>query len=136
MPEASQSYVPGETLTAKAMIGRGLRRKCPHCGIGRAFDGYLKQTDTCDHCGEDIGRIRAEDGPAWLTIIVVGHLLAIPMAEAYLSYGMSAETGMILWPTLAMIMTFGFMPLIKGMWLALIWRFKAPGSGDEDRRIN
>ena len=57
-------------------IGRGLRFRCPKCGQGRIFRAYLKQADACDHCGEPLGSIRADDGPAYLTILIVGHLLA------------------------------------------------------------
>ena len=55
---------------------RGFCRLCPNCGEGQLFDGYLKVVDACSVCGEDLHHHRADDGPAYLTILVVGHLMA------------------------------------------------------------
>src|SRR5579862_1826697 len=61
-------------------ITRGLARRCPHCGEGRLFRGYLKVEPTCEVCGHDNGAYRADDGPAYFTILIVGHLLITPLA--------------------------------------------------------
>lgn len=61
---------------AKPAMWRGYRRRCPNCGEGAMFDGYLKVTDSCATCGEELHHHRADDGPAYLTILVVGHLMA------------------------------------------------------------
>src|SRR5471032_3650243 len=50
--------------------------RCPNCGEGRLFASYLKPVERCSVCGEPLGHIRADDGPAWLTILLVGHILA------------------------------------------------------------
>ena len=60
----------------KPAMFRGFRRKCPNCGEGNMFSGYLKVADNCDECGEALYHHRADDGPAYLTILIVGHLLA------------------------------------------------------------
>jgi uncharacterized protein (DUF983 family) len=60
-------------------IRRAARRKCPQCGEGNLFQSYLRQVDRCSACGESFGLIHADDGPAWLTIGVVGHVV-VPMA--------------------------------------------------------
>ena len=60
---------------SKPAILRGLRCKCPKCGEGTIFDGYLKVVDTCPHCGENLSHHRADDGPAYLTILVVAHII-------------------------------------------------------------
>ncbi|RMH40362.1 MAG: DUF983 domain-containing protein [Alphaproteobacteria bacterium] len=57
-------------------ILRGWRRRCPACGAGPVFAGYLKTRDTCPACGEEIFHHRADDGPAYLTILIVGHVMA------------------------------------------------------------
>ncbi len=57
-------------------IRRGWRRRCPKCGRGPMMSSYLKVRDTCVVCGEDLSHHRADDGPAYLTILVVGHLMA------------------------------------------------------------
>ena len=57
-------------------LRRGWRCRCPNCGEGRIFVSYLKIRDTCDVCGEALHHQRADDGPAYLTILIVGHILA------------------------------------------------------------
>lgn len=60
----------------KPALWKGWRRRCPNCGEGAMFEGYLKVRDTCTHCGEDLSPQKADDGPAYLTMLVVGHLMA------------------------------------------------------------
>jgi len=60
-------------------FARGVRGKCPHCGDGRLFWKYLKVSPTCEACGHDIAQYPADDGPAYFTILIVGHLLVAPL---------------------------------------------------------
>ena len=56
-------------------VGLALRRgwscRCPNCGTGRLLQSYLKVNDHCAACGEDFSHQRADDGPAYLTILIV-----------------------------------------------------------------
>jgi len=61
---------------ARPAIFRGWRRKCPNCGSGHLLSGYLKVRNHCPVCQEDLSHHRADDGPAYLTILLVGHLMA------------------------------------------------------------
>ena len=57
-------------------LRRGWRRKCPNCGNGAVLRGYLKLRESCTVCRQDFTAARADDGPAYLTILIVGHLMA------------------------------------------------------------
>ena len=57
-------------------VRKGWRRRCPNCGNGALLKGYLKVRDTCPVCREELHHHRADDGPAYLTILIVGHLMA------------------------------------------------------------
>lgn len=57
-------------------LRRGWRRKCPNCGNGAVLKGYLKLRESCTVCRQDFTPARADDGPAYLTILIVGHLMA------------------------------------------------------------
>ena len=64
---------------------RGAHLKCPACGTGALFRRYLKVADTCPYCGEALYHHRADDAPAYFTVVVVGHVvvalvLAVEMA--------------------------------------------------------
>ena len=54
---------------------RGFRLRCPNCGEGRLFRSFLKVADHCSECGEEFHPHRADDFPAYLVIIVVGHAI-------------------------------------------------------------
>ncbi len=60
----------------KPALWKGWQRRCPNCGEGRMLQGYLKVRDHCDCCGEAFYHHRADDGPAYLTILLVGHIMA------------------------------------------------------------
>ena len=58
---------------------RGLKGRCPHCGEGKLFRSYLKVAPNCAACGHELGKYPADDGPAYFTILIVGHLLVAPL---------------------------------------------------------
>lgn len=60
----------------RGMLWRGARGRCPACGEGRLFAGYLKPVDRCEACGTEFGRIRADDAPPYFTIFIAGKLIA------------------------------------------------------------
>lgn len=108
-------------LTLSTVLWRGLRRHCPHCGKASLFTGYLRPVDTCPECGEDYVGIRADDGPAWLTIIIVGHLLAPLLLASVPGSTWVDWVHMLLWPSVALFMTLALLPCMKGAFLALLW---------------
>jgi len=58
---------------------RGLAGNCPCCGKGRLFYRYLKVSDACPACGHDLDQYPSDDGPAYFTILLVGHLVVVPL---------------------------------------------------------
>ena len=59
-------------------LWRGIKKCCPQCGGGAVITGYIKPLAECPACGENFRHISADDGPAWLTLLVVGHAV-IPL---------------------------------------------------------
>src|SRR6201996_3259167 len=58
---------------------RGFRGRCPRCGEGKLFRLFLKVADNCSVCGQDFSHHRADDLPAYLVIVIVGHII-VPLA--------------------------------------------------------
>lgn len=58
---------------------RGLKGRCPHCGQGKLFRSYLKVQEACRACDHDLAQYPADDGPAYFTILMVGHLVVAPL---------------------------------------------------------
>ncbi|MFI4933655.1 MAG: DUF983 domain-containing protein [Caulobacterales bacterium] len=59
-------------------LARGLRGRCPQCGEGRIFYRYLKVSPFCPACSHELDRYPSDDGPAYFTILIVGHLIIAP----------------------------------------------------------
>ena len=53
----------------------GLRCRCPRCGGGKLYDGFLKIADRCDVCGLQLAHEDAGDGPAVFVVLIVGAVI-------------------------------------------------------------
>lgn len=104
---------------------RGMRMRCPACGEGRLLAGYLKPAATCSNCGEPTGDIRADDAPAWATILLVGHIVS-PLF--FLFATQDANAGLLAFFLIAAVvvgLTFTLLPRMKGLFVGLIWATRA-----------
>jgi uncharacterized protein (DUF983 family) len=108
---------------------RGVALKCPNCGNGRLFGSYLKQRGSCEECHESFEEFRPDDGPAWLTIGIVG-LIVVPLLiilerNGSLSYGQEFSIISLTAVATALLM----LPRSKGFFIAALWVIsKKPGS--------
>jgi uncharacterized protein (DUF983 family) len=109
-------------LTFWLVAKRGLSGMCPNCGQGKLFARYLKQVQHCSVCGEEYEHIRADDGPAWLTILIVGHVLAPILLFAVPGSSWPDWVSMLVWPVFAFILALVLLPRCKGLFIAVIWR--------------
>lgn len=106
---------------------RGLLKRCPRCGHGALYAKYLKPKDRCETCQAEIGVIRADDMPAYLTIVVVGHIV-VPLALVVEKlYAPSVSVHMALWLPMIVVMTLAMLPGIKGATIGLMWRLGLRG---------
>ena len=119
---------PTERDTKTAMW-RGFRRRCPHCGEGHMFTGFLKVVDRCPVCQETLSGHRADDGPAYLTILIVGHLLAPIMIYAFVEY----RPDPLVLATIFTVGTVGLslylLPRLKGLVVGIQWANRMHGFG-------
>ena len=127
---------PAPIPSKKELLWRGFRCRCPKCGVGKLYQSYLKPVAACAHCGEDLSAIRADDGPAWLTVMVTGHL-AVPVA-IFLAMQDRLPSWqalpLMLLATLAMVLA--ILPRSKGIFIAMIWLEKMTpeqGNGKYDQ---
>jgi len=115
-------------------LWRGLRGRCPACGKGALLQGYLKVRHSCDACGEEFYHQRADDGPAYLTILVVGHLMAPLIMFAFVTW---RPNPLVLSGSFAagcVALSLFLLPRFKGAIVAIQWakRMHGFGSGDGD----
>jgi uncharacterized protein (DUF983 family) len=78
-PVWKRETAPAEKRDLWTAFKRGLRGRCPRCGEGKLFRAFLKVDDHCAVCALDFTPHRADDLPAYLVIIIVGHVV-VPLA--------------------------------------------------------
>jgi uncharacterized protein (DUF983 family) len=105
-------------------LKRGLRRCCPACGAGRLFAGYLTMGPACDKCGTDFEPCRADDAPAYFTILLVGHIVVPGILIAEQMFKPDTMVQLAIWLPVTLIATLALLPIIKGGTIAAIWATK------------
>lgn len=109
---------------------RGWRRRCPNCGAGPMMDGYLKVRDDCPVCEEELYHQRADDGPAYLTIFLVGHLTIPAVAVVYLKTSPDPIVMAIIFSIAVVALSLYFLPRLKGVLIGIQWAKRVGGFGD------
>ncbi|CDN53567.1 Zinc-finger protein [Neorhizobium galegae bv. officinalis bv. officinalis str. HAMBI 1141] len=113
-------------------IKRGLLSTCPACGTGRLFRAFLKPVDTCAVCGEEIHHHRADDLPAYLVIVVVGHVLMTGYLLTDMTFRASPWVQLAIWVPLAILTALVTIQPIKGGVIGFQWSLKMHGFGGTD----
>ena len=102
-------------------IGRGLAHRCPHCGKGRLYGRYLKVEPHCNACGHELAAYPADDGPAYLTILLMGHLIIAPALFFPIIWESPPQYSLpIILPALLVIALLA-LPRLKGGWIGLMY---------------
>jgi len=102
-------------------IRKGWCRKCPNCGSGPLMRGYLNVRKSCPVCREELHHHRADDGPAYLTILIVGHVMA-PLLLAV--FEMWRPEPLVLFTIFAVgcvALSLYLLPRLKGVIVAIQW---------------
>jgi uncharacterized protein (DUF983 family) len=109
-------------------IGRGLRGRCPRCGEGKLFQGFLGLRPACERCGLDYGFADAGDGPAVFVILIGGAIVVFAALMTEVVYQPPYWLHAALWLPLILLVTLAPLRLIKGLLIALQYHHKAaPG---------
>jgi uncharacterized protein (DUF983 family) len=106
---------------AMQAMGRGLRGRCPACGEGRIFRRFLKVDDACPQCREELHHHRADDFPAYLVIVIVGHIVVPLVLSVETNFAPSYWIHLALWLPLTLGLSIGLLQPVKGAVVALQW---------------
>jgi uncharacterized protein (DUF983 family) len=106
-------------------IGRGLRGRCPRCGEGKLFQGFLSLRPRCEHCGLDYSFADAGDGPAVFVILIGGFIVVFAALATEIVYQPPYWVHAALWLPLVLIVTLAPLRLVKGLLIALQYHHKA-----------
>lgn len=100
-------------------IVRGLAGRCPRCGKGRLFQGFLGLRPACDHCGLSFDFADAGDGPAIFVIMIGGAIVVFAALITEVAYQPPYWVHALLWLPLTLIVTLAPLRPIKGLLIAL-----------------
>ncbi|WP_090059000.1 DUF983 domain-containing protein [Celeribacter neptunius] len=121
----------GERELRPALM-RGWKRRCPSCGGGPMLKGYLKVRDECPVCGEALHHHRADDGPAYLTILIVGHLMAPLLGFVFIEFRPDPLVLVALFSIGTVALSLFLLPRLKGMIVAFQWAKRMHGFENDD----
>jgi uncharacterized protein (DUF983 family) len=115
-------------------IKAGLSGRCPRCGEGRLFRGFLAVGDRCGVCGLDYGYADAGDGPAVFVILIIGFVVVGLALWMEVTLNPPLWLHFLLWIPLTLVLCLTALRLIKGVLLTLQYANKAAEGRLDDRR--
>ena len=123
-----------QPISLPAALARGFSMRCPNCGRGHLFGRFLKVADRCEACGEDYSAQRADDFPAYLVIVVVGHIVVPALLAVAIAYDPPAWLQLSIWLPITLFASLGLLQPTKGAIVALQWQLGMHGFEEAKRR--
>ena len=102
-------------------LKRGIGGRCPNCGKGRLFRGYLKVAEHCNACGHDNGQYPADDAPPYFTILIVGHLIVAPLLAFPFIWEWPVKTVLAITLPALFVASLIILPIVKGGVVGAQW---------------
>lgn len=127
-PEDERTGTERDTRSA---VLAGWRRRCPNCGTGPMMRGFLTVRDRCAVCDQALYHHRADDGPAWATILVTGHLVAPLMLVVYETFRPEPWIMAVGFSAAFTLLALFLLPRIKGMFVGFQWARRMHGFGGD-----
>jgi uncharacterized protein (DUF983 family) len=106
-------------------IARGLRCRCPRCGEGKLFIGFLTLRPSCERCGLDYKFADAGDGPAVFVILIGGAIVVAAALITEVVYRPPYWLHAMLWVPLVLLVTLAPLRPLKGLLIALQFHHRA-----------
>ena len=106
---------------------RGFRSRCPRCGQGKLFRAFLKVDDHCSVCGLDFTPHRADDLPAYLVIVIVGHIVVPTALWIETDYAPPVWLQLAIYLPITLILSLLLLQPVKGAVVGLQWALRMHG---------
>ena len=113
-------------------LKRGFRGRCPRCGEGKLFRAFLKTADSCSVCGQDFTPHRADDLPAYLVIVIVGHIV-VPLALMIeTNYSPPVALQLAIYLPLTFVASLALLQPVKGAVVGMQWALRMHGFDEKN----
>lgn len=96
----------------------GLRGRCPNCGVGPLFEGFLKVVPSCSACGYNLAKADSGDGPAVFVILIAGFICAFAMLFTEIAFAPPVWVHIVIFLPLTLGVCLGLLRPLKGIMLA------------------
>lgn len=96
----------------------GMKGKCPRCGQGKLFCGFLSTCDACDVCGLNFDFADSGDGPAWFIMIVIGFVVVTLALMTEIMFQPPYWLHAVLWLPLTLVLALAPIRPLKGLMIA------------------
>jgi uncharacterized protein (DUF983 family) len=103
----------------------GVAGKCPRCGRGHLFDGFLSLRARCEECGLDYRFADSADGPAFFIMSIVGFIVVGLALGVEFAFEPPIWLHMVLWSALAVVLSLAMARPVKGLMIALQYTHRA-----------
>jgi uncharacterized protein (DUF983 family) len=129
-------WTPDSAPAAKrdvwSAMKRGFRGRCPRCGEGKLFRAFLKVEDHCSVCGQDFTPHRADDLPAYLVIVIVGHIM-VPLALMIeTNYAPAVALQLAIYLPATLIASLLLLQPVKGTVVGVQWALRMHGFDEQN----
>ena len=119
MPEDKAHFAPADPARA------GLLGRCPRCGEGKLFSGFLTVAPRCSNCGLDYGFIDSGDGPAVFVILIIGFVVVGLALWLEVTFNPPFWVHLLLWVPLTLALCLPLLRALKGLMIGLQYRHAA-----------
>jgi uncharacterized protein (DUF983 family) len=110
----------------------GLAGRCPNCGEGHLFEGFLKVAPSCEACGYDFSKADSGDGPAVFVIMIAGFVVAFAAVFTEFTIHPPIWVHLVVWLPGVLILSLGLMRPLKGAMLAAQFMNRASEARHDD----
>lgn len=125
-----------QPVSLATALRRGFAMRCPNCGKGRLFGKFLKVANHCPACGEVLSYHRADDFPAYLVIVLVGHILVPIALFVEVTYNPPLWLSAALWLPLTALLAVALLQPVKGAIVGMQWQMGMHGfAAGRERRL-
>jgi uncharacterized protein (DUF983 family) len=123
----TRNSVPAAKRDLWTAMKRGFRGRCPRCGEGKLFRAFLKVDNTCSVCGLDYTPHRADDLPAYLVIVIVGHIMIPLILWIETDYSPPVWLQLSIYLPLTLIASLALLQPVKGAVVGFQWALRMHG---------
>jgi uncharacterized protein (DUF983 family) len=111
-------------------LKRGFRGRCPRCGEGKLFRAFLKVDNGCSVCKLDFTPHRADDLPAYLVIVIVGHIVVPTALIIETDYSPPVWLQLAIYLPITLVASLVLLQPVKGAVVGLQWALRMHGFDD------